>query len=1171
MRRDCSILLALIILLFASEALAQDVQNVPNADPEYQLAQLNVADGYEINLFASEPMIAKPVRMAWDEEGRLWVVGTTSYPQIVPGQAVNDKVIVLEDTDGDGRADKSTIFAEGLHMPTGIAVGDGGIYVGNSNELLHLKDTDGDGRADERRVVFRGFGQDDTHHLINTFRWGPGGQLYINQGIYTYSNIQTPWGPRRLHGAGIWRLAPGTLRLDVFMRGMSNPWGHEFDEWGQSFVTDGADYQGINYVFPEAQFRRAVDADRTIDGLNEEQPKFAGLEILSGRHLPDSLHGQMITNDYRANRVNRFIVTGEESGYSSEEAGPLVWTQHVAFRPVDVRMGPDGAIYLADWYNPIIQHGEVDFRDPRRDHRHGRIWRITARDRPLVEPPKLSGATELELLDALKLPEAWTRRQARRLLKERGADAVAPTLEIWVDALDPAAEEYDRLMLEGLWVSQSIDVVNTTLLNKVLDAEDARARAAGVRVLYHWTDRVDEVDRLLVRAARDEHPRVRREAVTALKQRGSADAARDALTVLDHPMDEFLDYALWRTLRDLEPYWLGEVKSTPEYFGTGRKLAFALKASRDPYAVARLTRMYDAGDVPESYRQDVLDVVADYGSPEELQLIFEHALAGDENVHALLATLERAAQHSGARASDAEPQSRNLDEGGESPGRRPAEGLERIETFLRHEDESIAASAVRLAGFWEMDELRDDLVRMAESESTSTRMREASVEALAAMGDPLSREALVSMTRPDRPLELRLVAASMLPNIDLELAAETAVDLFRELPDDADPSEVFQALLAPPDGPEALANALEGKAISAGAVRTGLEVIRSRGRSWIGSNEFAPAVQTALERIGGPLPPPKIPQNPSSDQIHRLEIDIKAEGDAARGERVYRRSELACMVCHAIGGAGGMAGPDLSSLGASAPMDYIIEAVLVPDNAVKDGYSLINVTKTDETVVSGMLVRESEDEIVLRNMDDEEVSISMNQVADRAITQGSLMPAGLTAALERDEFMDLMRFLSELGETEEFIPESGWVRRWRALADTDGARRVLDEQGTAAVVGENSEGLPWQERYSTVSGGLPLEDLPVITMADGRTVSFAWFEVEVRAAGSVELAVNGTEGLSMWVDSREMAPLQEPVSLDLSEGTHRIVVAVDPEVRQDTLRIRILNSSSAQVRAVLGK
>jgi putative heme-binding domain-containing protein len=636
-------------------------------------------------------------------------------------------------------------------------------------------------------------------------------------------------------------------------------------------------------------------------------------------------------------------------------------------------------------------------------------------------------------------------------------------------------------------------------------------------------------------------------------------------------MDEFLDYALWKTLRDLEPYWLGQVKSTPDYFGTGRKLAFALKASRDPYAVARLTRMYDAGDVPESYRQDVLDVVADYGSPEELQIIFDHALAGDENVDALLATLERAAQHSGAQVSDAERHSDDLDEGLESPGRRPAEGLERIETLLHHADETIAASAVRLAGFWRMDVLRDELVRMAESEGTSTRMREASVEALASMGDTLSREALVAMTRPDRPLELRLVAASTLPSIDLELAAETAVDLFGELPEVADPSSVFESLFAQGDGPEALANALEGEAISAGAARTGLEVIRSKGWSWLRSNEFAPAVQTELERIGGPLPPPKIPQNPSADQIHRLEIDIKAEGDAARGERVYRRSELACMVCHAIGGAGGKAGPDLSSLGASAPLDYIIEAVLVPDNAVKDGYSLINVTKTDGTVVSGMLVRESNDEIVLRNIADEEVSISMNQVADRAITHGSLMPAGLTAPLEREEFMDLMRFLSELGETEEFIPESGWVRRWRALADTDGARRALDEQGAAAVVGENSEQLPWQERYSTVSGGLPLEDLPAITMADGRTISLAWFEVEVRAAGSVELAVSGTEGLWMWVDSREIDPLQEPVSLDLSEGTHRIVVGVDPDVRQDALRIRIVDGSSGRVRAVLGK
>src|SRR5262249_8139272 len=189
------------------------------------------------------------------------------------------------------------------------------------------------------------------------------------------------------NGSGIWQFRPDTLELEVFQRGLVNPWGHHFDRWGQSFATDGAGGEGINYVFPGASFTSAVGVSRTIQGLNPGSPKHCGLEILSGRHLPEAYRGSLITNDFRGHRVCRFVVPPEGSGYPSREQQELIKSNHPAFRPIDVKMGPDGAIYIADWYNPIIQHGEVDFRDPRRDVTHGRIWRITAKGRPLVERP----------------------------------------------------------------------------------------------------------------------------------------------------------------------------------------------------------------------------------------------------------------------------------------------------------------------------------------------------------------------------------------------------------------------------------------------------------------------------------------------------------------------------------------------------------------------------------------------------------------------------------------------------------------------------------------------------------------------------------------------------------------------------------------------------------------
>src|SRR5947209_1415272 len=225
---------------------------------------------------------------------------------------------------------------------------------------------------------------------------------------------------------------------------------------------------------------------RTLEGLNPGHPKYCGAEILSGSHLPEEWRGNLLTNDFRGHRVCRFALTPEGAGYVSKQLPDLIKTSHPAFRPIDVKMGPDGAIYIADWYNPIIQHGEVDFRDPRRDQTHGRIWRVTAKGRPLVPQPKLGTAKVDELLDAMKAPEDWTRTQARRVLQERGARAVLPVLSAWVKKLDPKDKGHDEQLLEALWTYQALDEVEPALLNRVLEARDPRIRAAATRVASAW-------------------------------------------------------------------------------------------------------------------------------------------------------------------------------------------------------------------------------------------------------------------------------------------------------------------------------------------------------------------------------------------------------------------------------------------------------------------------------------------------------------------------------------------------------------------------------------------------------------------------------------------------------------------------------------------------------------
>ena len=374
----CAMLGIVGIPVSLASAGERKIEMPTTSDPQTERASFKVADGFEVTLFACDPEVTKPIGMNFDADGRLWVVSSSIYPQIKPGQVADDKVIVLEDTTGSGKADKATVFADGLFIPTGIAPGDGGCYVANSTEILHLKDAAGTGKATERRVVLSGFGTEDTHHIIHAFRWGPDGRLYFNQSVYIHSHVETPWGTRSMLGSGTWRFRPETMQLDPYCFGQVNPWGIVWDNWGQTFETDGAGGQGIAFAFPGSAFQSAVGYSKVLPGLNPGSPKYAGLEIVEGRAMPDDWQGTFLTNDFRAHRICHFQLTESGSGYVSKQLPDFIATKDPAFRPIDLKMGPDGAIYIADWYNPIINHGEVDFRDPRRDHTHGRIWRVTA-------------------------------------------------------------------------------------------------------------------------------------------------------------------------------------------------------------------------------------------------------------------------------------------------------------------------------------------------------------------------------------------------------------------------------------------------------------------------------------------------------------------------------------------------------------------------------------------------------------------------------------------------------------------------------------------------------------------------------------------------------------------------------------------------------------------------
>src|SRR5258706_5277716 len=475
------------------------------------LPGFDIAPGFEVNLFAESPLLAKPTQMNFDPQRRLWISSSSVYPQIQPGQIADDKILVLEDKNGDGFAETSKVFADGLLIPTGVMPGDGGVYVGQSTELLFFRDVDGDGKADERRIVLSGFGTEDTHHMVHTLHWGMDGQLYFNQSIYIHSHFETPHGVEHLNSGGVWHLRAPTMQLGVYLRGFCNPWGEQFDQFGQAFVTDGAGSQGLSFGIEGATYFTYANMRRELKSISPgNYPKFAGLELVRSSQFPDDWQGNAITCDFRAHRIVRFAIEEQGSGYASRQLPDLLSTTNVTFRPIDVKLGPDGALYIADWSNPIIQHGEVDFRDPRRDHEHGRIWRVTAKGRPLNPRRNFATASNPELFGETLSANAFNQQQARRVLAERGK-TIRRDLDQWTKN---RANDYE--LMQALWLYQGIDAVNQPLLEKVLKASDGRVRAAATRVAGVWQTRLKHPMELLAARAADEHPRVRLEAIRAL-------------------------------------------------------------------------------------------------------------------------------------------------------------------------------------------------------------------------------------------------------------------------------------------------------------------------------------------------------------------------------------------------------------------------------------------------------------------------------------------------------------------------------------------------------------------------------------------------------------------------------------------------------------------------------
>jgi putative heme-binding domain-containing protein len=1136
--------LATALLLTASPLAAQNgLRDIPDTAVEAQLKAFKLIEGAKINLFAHEPAVANPTHMNWDARGRLWVVSSPLYPHIQPGQEEQDKIVILEDVDGDGVAEKHTDFATNLHIPTAVLPGDGGCYVANSVEVLFLRDTDGDDVADERRVVLSGFGTEDTHHLVHTFRWGPEGMLWLNQSIYIHTHLETPYGVRRLLGGGMWHYRPETRRAEVFMKGLVNAWGHAFDTYGQSFMTDGAGGQGINFVFPRSVFLSSPGATRILSGLNPGQPKHCSLEFLTGRHIPDTLQDAMAAPDFRGNRINLFKLTDNGSAYTSTQINDLVTSSHGAFRPIDIKMGPDGAIYVADWYNPIIQHGEVDFRDPRRDHAHGRIWRITFEGRELVEKPEIVNATEPELFAHFNSPEGWTRNAAITELRKR-LDASGEIEHL----TPPAGVDPELFALRKLWVSQAswpsgmttpLDVDAAIALT---DAKNHKVRAAALRALYYDAADIPEALAAAEKGVSDPHPQVRLWAVSVLAQLDSPDTVKIALRALEGvPVDDFLDFAVWSICREHAGRWKPATTSGNP-FASPAQLLYAVRALNEPVAIDQILAALESGALAaDGEVAGIADWISKVGSAADLERLFVYGLREGATPAQQLTVLG---------ALDSAAKLRRL---------QPAGDTARLSRFLESGDAATFASAASLAGLWKLESAREGLkAAFLDAPKDGARAR-AALDGLIALGGPATAQ-LLDGTAQDKaaPYVLRSLSVIGRTKMNPNEGAKLALAVLTDAPDGTDPHGIFDTFLANKQGPPALAKALEGATLPQAIALVGVNKAQS-------SASRPEALVAALQKAGE-VKPMKTALTPA--EMEAMMRQVATMGDAKQGEAIYRRVALQCVACHAIGGAGPVIGPDLVSIGASAPVDYLIDSLLEPSKKIKEGYHTTFVTLKNGNSVAGAIAREDANELVIRDAVGNENRLPKAEIASNQISPVSLMPPGLTASLREDEFIHLVRFLSELGKDGAYkTPSNRYVRHWQALMPHPSTRDRIGHYGSK-IFTEAVSDYVWMPVYATVGGGVPVGELPEVQGRGKNGLGVVRSFLDVKAAGPVKVKLTGKlADLDLFLGETEI-PLPDQgneaeLVLEIEEpGIQKLTIAGLKGYGLDTFTLEVLEDAA---------
>ncbi|QOV88666.1 PVC-type heme-binding CxxCH protein [Humisphaera borealis] len=968
---------------------AQKAPPGPALSSAEAIAKMEMPAGFKVECVAEEPLVVNPTSFTWDDRGRIWVTESIEYPRKPSGKG-QDRVKILTDTDGDGKMDKATIFKDGLNIPCGVVHGNGGVYVTNAPDILFLEDTNGDDVADKETVILTGFGRADTHELPNSLTWGPDGWLYGMNGVFNPATVKDPASEKVYNfSCAIWRYHPPTKRFELFAEGTSNPWGLDYNRAGEWFIsccvidhmfhmTQSGYYhrQGGAYP-PNVQMAKLP----SITTQRHQAAAYAGLCIYDADAYPEEYRGRLIMGNLHGSALNQDVLSRNGSTYRqstvkapggkedksplSDEMGSLDFLQanDAWFMPVAQKIGPDGCIYVMDWYDRYHCYQDAN-RDPQGlDRLKGRIYRISHNNTPRAKPFDLAKASSDELLAALDHPNVWWRRTAQRLLNERHQLLMDPPMFEKIAKLATGPNTANNAAMHALWLLVSQNTIDADLLQKLLSHSDETVRAWAVRAVGNAGRAPQPIaQKLIEMATKDPSPSVRVQIPIAAGRLTREDPLPILLSLLKDPAngkDPLIPHITYMNLRPLAESkgqaildGLAAIPDVEKAFGETTvkwiKQAIATSGKGADAIVGEVVKNLKASPEPKKAGQAMATLVDGLAS-----LPIED------------------------RAKAIKPEVRQT-----------------ITKYINDSEPAARIPATTIALWWN-DAKAIESARLIVADAAAPL--EARLSLARTLGDARAAGNIPAFAAlagdGNVPICLRQVAIDAIGNSGGE---KSIVGLYANLPAEMKPAAI-NTLTRSLGGASALLTAIENKTIPSRDLTSN----HARSIQALGNSKVAERLEAAWGTIKTERDPERV------KVVDRMKKVVEAgKGNASAGWKVF---EARCAQCHTIYGKGGTLGPDLTGVGRD-DVTAILTNVLDPNLVIGKPY-YVNVARLkDGDVVSGLLVEESESQIVLKDQT-RTMNIPRSNLQKLSVQEISFMPEGLEQQMSEQEFRDLVAFL----------------------------------------------------------------------------------------------------------------------------------------------------------------